>query len=97
MTVDGPPEIYVTPPVEMGRPSDWQGQSYFVSIPNSRPTFFILAGKDWQVRISMQDGSIEYSGNYQPNAAARQFWDAISQEYRDMLKWKVEQGTEGKP
>jgi hypothetical protein len=46
-----------------------------------------------QVSISMQDGSMKFEPGYSPSAAANQFWEAVSQEYRDMLKWKADQAV----
>jgi hypothetical protein len=68
---------------------------YVTTAPNalfaaiSGPTYLVIPG---QVRISMKDGSIEFDPNYSPTAAARKFWEAMSQDYRDMLRWKVEHG-----
>lgn len=33
------------------------------------------------VRISLDDGSIEYGDDYQPDEAARTFWEAMSKAY----------------
>lgn len=51
------------------------------------PTYLTIPG---QVAINLQDGSLKYEPDYSPDAAARQFWEAMSQEYRDMLRWKAE-------
>ena len=55
----------------------------------SGPTYLTLPG---QVSINLQDGSMKFEPGYSPDAAARQFWEAMSQDYRDMLKWKAEHG-----
>jgi hypothetical protein len=54
---------------------------------NPGPQFLIIPG---QVKINLADGSMEFDPRYNPTIAARQFWEALSQDYRDMLKWKVE-------
>lgn len=55
------------------------------------PTYFVLSGANGElVRISMQDGSITYGPTYSPDAAAKVFWKAVSEEYRKMLRWKAE-------
>lgn len=54
-----------------------------------QPRFLIIQN---QVQINLQDGSIRFEPGYSPDAAARQLWEAISQDYRDMLKWKAEHG-----
>jgi hypothetical protein len=51
---------------------------------------FTIAG---QVSINLQDGSMKFEPGYSPDAAARQLWEAISQDYRDMLRWKAEHRT----
>jgi hypothetical protein len=63
-------------------PSPWVfsvGNSF--ELQQSGPTFFELYGRgidDLLVKISMQDGSVEYGKNYTPNAAASVFWDAVA-------------------
>lgn len=51
------------------------------------PNYLIITG---QVKISLKDGSMQFEPGYSPDQAARQFWEAMSQDYRDMLKWKAE-------
>jgi hypothetical protein len=57
------------------------------SIASLEPTSIVITG---QVEISLKDGSIEFKPGYSPSEAARLFWEAISQDYRDMLRWKEE-------
>jgi hypothetical protein len=47
------------------------------------PVSFILpdAGGQPMVTISLNDGSIEYGPTYDPDAAARVFWDAMQRAY----------------
>ena len=37
------------------------------------------------VRISLDTGAIEYGDGYNPDDAARTFWDAMNKTYRDSL------------
>lgn len=41
------------------------------------------------VDINMENGSIAFGPYYEPEVAARAFWNAISAEYREFLKWKA--------
>ena len=54
--------------------------------------FFTIHGPDRSrpplVSMSMTDGSMTFGPDYEPTEAARIFWEALSQDYRDMLKWK---------
>lgn len=58
-----------------------------IKFAQQQPTFLIIYG---QVRINLQDGSMEFEPNYSPREAAKVFWEAVSQDYRDMLRWKAE-------
>lgn len=51
------------------------------------PTYLTIPG---QVSICMTDGSIKFEPGYTTEAAARQFWAAMSADYRKMLRWKAE-------
>lgn len=45
------------------------------------------------VTIDLNDGSMTFGPDYSPDAAARRFWEAMSDEYREMLRWKNRQGA----
>jgi hypothetical protein len=70
-----------------GRADDWQTSPNIYSFKYDGPSYLTIPG---QVSINLQDGSIQFDPGYTPDAAARQFWEAVSQEYCDMLKWKAE-------
>lgn len=46
------------------------------------------------VSIKLDDGTMEFLPGYTPDAAARGFWQALSEDYRKMLKWKAEHGED---
>ena len=58
-----------------------------------QPRYLTIAG---QVQINLQDGSIKFEPGYSPDAAARIFWEAMSEDYRKMLKWKSEHGSQSR-
>lgn len=83
MPMDQPPSAYVMP-----APSAY-------SFQNTGPTSIVITrgngiAPEAMVTISLADGSITYGQNYKPDEAAQAFWKAISSEYGDFLKWKVE-------
>jgi len=47
-------------------------------------------GGDELVAIDLRDGSMTFAQDYQPDEAARIFWNAMSSEYRKFLAWKAE-------
>jgi hypothetical protein len=44
------------------------------------------------VEIDMKDGSLKFLEGYTPEKAARVFWEALSEDYRKMLRWRAEHG-----
>jgi hypothetical protein len=58
-----------------------------MTFQNLGPSALII-GED-MVTIDLKDGSIKFGPTYKPDLAAQTFWDAISGEYRDYLKWKA--------
>lgn len=84
MQMDQPPAFFV-PAV----PSEAVGTfSSTLTFQNPQPRKLIISDL---VEIDLQDGSMTFREGYEPTKAARAFWEAMSQEYRDMLKWKAEQ------
>jgi hypothetical protein len=63
------------------------GDNAVFSIANLEPTFLFIAG---HVKINLKDGSMEFEPGYEPSAAAKIFWQSISQEHYRMLNWKAE-------
>ncbi|HEX8808173.1 MAG TPA: hypothetical protein VF760_04170 [Xanthobacteraceae bacterium] len=55
----------------------------FTSGAISLPPQYLTIGSF--VRISLDDGSIEYGADYQPDEAARTFWEAMSSTYSDAV------------
>jgi hypothetical protein len=50
------------------------------------PWSVVIGGaNDWMVKIS-PDGTIEYSKDYTPDAAAKAFWDAIGLERKQRVE-----------
>jgi len=62
------------------------------AIRSTVPTALAIHGSNGNilVSISMNDGTLTFGPNYTPDAAARAFWEAISSDYRRMLRWKTE-------
>src|SRR5690348_17810950 len=94
MDMNKPPAITQPYPTELGSSYPWTTGSF--SLGNIKgPTYFILGGANGElVRISMQDGSVTFGPAYNPDEAARTFWQAISEDYRRMLRWKAEHPDE---
>ncbi len=42
------------------------------------------------ISIDLRDGTVFLSPNYKSSAAAKIFWEAVSEEYRCFLAWKRE-------
>jgi hypothetical protein len=55
--------------------------------------FYIYHSTSWNnsdlmVDINLEDGTIHFGARYTPTLAAETFWESISGEYKDYLKWK---------
>jgi hypothetical protein len=53
------------------------------TISNWQPTHLTIMGngQDFLVKISLNDGSIEYGASYTPDEAARVFWESIGRAH----------------
>ncbi len=58
--------------------------SFIFKLPG--PRYLIIHG---QVSINLENGSMTFEPGYSPDGAARQFWEAMSEDYRRMLRWKA--------
>lgn len=85
MPIDQPPAIMQ--PADAGSSRGWTGNVF--NIETLQPSKIIISDL---VEIDLKDGSMIFREGYEPTKAARAFWEAMSQEYRDMLKWKAEHG-----
>ena len=63
---------------ELEGPSNWTLADQSVSIHVPAPPTIVIQGADRQPLVSIHpDGTLEYGPGYDPDEAARRFWDAL--------------------